>query len=56
MQVGGYVAAILKGEKTPHDLPVVGPDKTELKLNLDIGSKLEIQFNQDLVSQGERMN
>lgn len=56
VQTAKLAATLLRGEKPVALLPVQKPEHVELKLNIDVANKLEVEFTQDLLSQGERMN
>jgi putative ABC transport system substrate-binding protein len=56
VQTAKLAATLLRGEKPVALLPLQWPQQVELKLNMDVATKLEVEFTQDLLSQSERMN
>ena len=54
-QAGKMVVTILKEKLKPSNIPVEWPKKVEFKLNLEIAKQLDLQFENDLLSQAERM-
>jgi putative ABC transport system substrate-binding protein len=54
-QAGKMVVKILKEKLKPSNIPVEWPKKVEFKLNLEIAKQLDLQFENDLLSQAERM-
>lgn len=54
-QAGKMVVKILKEKLKPSDIPVEWPEKVEFKLNSELAEQLGLQFENDLISQAERM-
>ena len=54
-QAGKMVVKILKEKLKPSDIPVEWPQKIDFKFNLEVARQLGLQFEDDLISQAERM-
>jgi putative ABC transport system substrate-binding protein len=54
-QAGKMVVKILKEKLKPSDIPVEWPQKVDFKLNIAVAKQLGLQFENDLISQAERM-
>ena len=54
-QAGKMVVKILKEKLKPSDIPIEWPKKVEFKLNLEVAKQLGLQFENDFISQAERM-
>jgi|APCry1669190288_1035285.scaffolds.fasta_scaffold29424_1 putative tryptophan/tyrosine transport system substrate-binding protein len=54
-QAGKMVVKILREKLKPSDIPVEWPQKVDFKLNIAVAEQLGLQFENDLISQAERM-